>query len=86
MIIKVKIIPRCKINQIIGFEEDILKIRIKASPEKGKANKELIRFIASELSIAQRRITILSGHTSKLKKLQIDEYSKKYLTQVIANK
>ncbi|NGX48898.1 MAG: hypothetical protein K940chlam5_00492 [Candidatus Anoxychlamydiales bacterium] len=86
MILKVKIIPKSKINQIIGFEEDTLKIRIKASPEKGKANKELIRFIAKSLHIAQSRISIISGHTSRLKKLQIEGISKKDLTQVIVNK
>ena len=86
MILKVKIIPKSKVNRILGFEEDILKIRIKASPEKGKANKELIRFIAKSLSIAQSRITIISGHTSRLKKLQIEDISKKDLTQVIVNK
>ncbi|NGX44741.1 MAG: hypothetical protein K1060chlam3_00916 [Candidatus Anoxychlamydiales bacterium] len=86
MILKVKIIPKSKVNQIIGFEEDTLKIRIKASPEKGKANKELIRFIAKSLSIAQSRISIISGHTSRLKKLQIEGISKKDLTQVIVNK
>ncbi|NGX41112.1 MAG: hypothetical protein KR126chlam4_00948 [Candidatus Anoxychlamydiales bacterium] len=86
MIIKVKIIPKSKVNQIISFEEDTLKIRIKASPEKGKANKELIRFIAKSLSIAQNRISIVSGHTSRLKKLQIGGISKKDFTQVIVNK
>ncbi|NGX34905.1 MAG: hypothetical protein K1060chlam1_01265, partial [Candidatus Anoxychlamydiales bacterium] len=82
MNIKVKIIPKSKVNQIIGFKEDTLKIRIKASPEKGKANKELIRFIAKRLSISQSRISILSGHTSRIKKLSIEGISKKDLTQV----
>jgi len=79
MIINVKIIPNSKINQIIVFQENILKIRIKATPEKGKANKELIHFLAKELSMAQSRITIVSGQTSKLKKLQIEGFSKKDL-------
>ncbi|NGX43974.1 MAG: hypothetical protein K1060chlam3_00132 [Candidatus Anoxychlamydiales bacterium] len=86
MILKVKIIPKSKVNQIVGFAEDTLKIRIKASPEKGKANKELIRFIAKSLSIAQSRVSIISGNTSRLKKLQIEDFSKKDFTQVIVNK
>jgi len=86
MIIKVKIIPKSKVNQIIGFTEDTLKIRIKATPEKGKANKELIRFIAKSLHVAQSKISIISGHSSRLKKLQIEDFSKKDFTQVIVNK
>ncbi|NGX52673.1 MAG: hypothetical protein KR126chlam5_00976 [Candidatus Anoxychlamydiales bacterium] len=86
MILKVKIIPKSKVNQIVGFAEDTLKVRIKASPEKSKANKELIRFIAKSLSIAQSRVSIISGNTSRLKKLQIENFSKKDFTQVIVNK
>lgn len=86
MIILVKIIPRSRANQVVGFKEDVLKIRIKAFPEKGKANLELIRFLAKELSIAQNRITILSGHTSRLKKLQIEGFTRKRMTQAVVNK
>jgi uncharacterized protein len=39
MIIKIKIIPKALRNEIVGFENEILKIKCTAAPEKGKANE-----------------------------------------------
>ncbi|NGX63033.1 MAG: hypothetical protein KR126chlam6_00439 [Candidatus Anoxychlamydiales bacterium] len=86
MIIKVKITPNSRANQVIGFEQDTLKIKIKAPAEKGKANKELISFLAKKLKIAKSSITILTGQTSRLKKLKIESVSIKNFTQLIVNK
>lgn len=86
MIITVKITPNSRMNRVVGFEEDILKIKIKAPPEKGKANKELINFLAKKLKIAKSSIKILTGQTSRLKKLKIEGMSIKNFTQLIVNK
>ena len=48
-IIILKITPNSNKNEFVSFENDILKIKIKAPAEKGKANKELIKFISKEL-------------------------------------
>ncbi|MBN2479674.1 MAG: YggU family protein [Parachlamydiales bacterium] len=86
IIINVKIIPNSSVNKIVGFEnENILKIRIKAPPEKGKANKVLIKFLSKTLAIPPYYIEIISGHTSKLKKLKIFGITKNLLTQIADN-
>ena len=41
LIIQVKITPNAKQNQIIGWKEDILCLKIKGVPEKGLVNEEL---------------------------------------------
>jgi uncharacterized protein (TIGR00251 family) len=50
---------------------DVLKIKIKAPPDKGKANDELIDFLAKAFRVAKSDISILSGHTGRLKKIEI---------------
>jgi uncharacterized protein YggU (UPF0235/DUF167 family) len=52
-----------------------LRVRIRGIPEKGKVNEELIAFLAKTLGIAKSRIEILSGHTSRLKRLKIEGIS-----------
>lgn len=73
MKLSVKIIPNAKVSEIIGWENNHLKIRIKAQPIEGKANDELIRFLAKTFKLTQSDITIKSGHNSKLKVLELPE-------------
>lgn len=73
MIIQVKVTPNASKTQIVGWEGDVLKVRVKGVPEKGRVNEELIEFLAEELEIAKSKIAIISGHTSRLKRIEIKE-------------
>lgn len=80
MKLTVKITPNAKRNFVEGFKEGVLKIQIKAPPEKGKANDVLISFLADFFHINKNEIRIKSGHTSRIKILEIDndiEFSSK---------
>ena len=65
---KLKIIvrPNSPKNRIIGWnkEKQALKVNIKALPEKGKANVEIIKFFSR---LAKKQVKIVSGKTSKTK-------------------
>lgn len=73
--ITLKVTPNASNNQIIGWKEDLLCLRIRGAPEKGRVNNELIAFIASLLDISKSQIEIVSGHTSRLKRLKIEGIS-----------
>jgi hypothetical protein len=70
--IKLYIRPGAAETRVEGIYQDRIKIRINAPPEKGRANKELIKFIAGILSIPKSRISITSGKTSNYKEIQIN--------------
>ena len=70
MTLRVKVIPRSPKTEIVGTMADgTLKIRIAAPPEKGKANDELIRFLAAHYGVS--RVEIISGHTASLKMVRL---------------
>ncbi len=71
MYLFVKIIPKAHKSEIIGWENDRLKIRIAAIPENGLANAELIRFLSSMLGIAKSQVILVQGEKSRLKKMLI---------------
>jgi len=48
-----------------------IKIRIKAVPEKGRANAELIKFLSGELNVPKENISIISGASSQLKLVKV---------------
>jgi len=59
--------PNAKRNEVLGFAEGILRLKIAAPPVEGKANKELISFLSKTLGRNKSSITIDRGHTSKVK-------------------
>lgn len=86
MDIKIKVIPKSSINAIIGFDEDILKVKLTAVPEKGLANRALITLLSKTLKIPKSDITILKGETSSSKILRIANISKDDLDKLFIKK
>ena len=75
--LRIKVLPKSSTNEVTEIMTDdtgeqTIKIRIKAVPEKGKANEELIKFLSKELSIPKDKITIISGKSTQLKLVRFD--------------
>lgn len=60
-----------KTEFIEEMADGTLKIAVKAVPEKGKANLELIRYLAKEAGTAKSDIKIISGAGERLKLIKI---------------
>jgi len=50
---------------------DELKIAVQAPPEKGKANKALLKFLAKQIAVTAIELKIVSGQTSEHKQIAI---------------
>lgn len=50
---------------------EALEVRVRAAPEGGKANQEVIEVLAKALSLAKRDVEIISGETSRLKRVSL---------------
>lgn len=69
--LEVHVIPGAAKNEIDGLFNGRLKVRLKAKPKDGEANRELKRFIAKILHIAKSDVEIIRGECSRDKVLQI---------------
>jgi hypothetical protein len=69
--INVKVVPASSKDAIVGWLGGSLKVKVKAPPEKGKANAAVIDLLANQLGIAKDAIEIISGHASSSKVLLI---------------
>lgn len=70
--LRIKVLPKSPKNEVVEIlDDETIKIRIKAAPEKGRANKELISFLSKELATPTSNIKILSGKTDQLKLVKI---------------
>jgi uncharacterized protein (TIGR00251 family) len=69
--------PGAKNTAVAGLHGDALKIRLAAPPVDGKANEALIAFLAAALGVAKQRIELISGASSRAKRLRIDQVDAK---------
>jgi len=69
--LKVRVQPRASRNQVDGFEEDILRLRVTASPTNGHANDGVISLLSDTLSVSKSRLTIVRGHGSRNKLVSV---------------
>ena len=58
-------------TRICGLLDEMLKIKVSAAPEKGKANQCLIKFLAKQLGVKKNALSIISGTTSPIKHVQV---------------
>lgn len=63
--------PGAKKSGIAGQHGDALKIRLAAPPVDGKANNCLIEFIAEKLGVARFQVELISGTTSRRKRIRV---------------
>ncbi|MFH0847702.1 MAG: DUF167 domain-containing protein [Chloroflexota bacterium] len=78
--LSLRVQPSSPKNEVLGFREGILSLRITAPPRDGKANKGLIDFLAEKLGIAKSQIDIVKGHSSRNKVVAISGLSEAEVT------
>jgi uncharacterized protein len=67
--------PGAKRTEVVGVHGESaqarLKIRLAAPPVDGKANAELLRFLAAAFGVALRAVTLVRGETSRQKTVKV---------------
>ena len=59
-------------TEVAGTHGDALKIRLAAPPVDGKANAELLRFLADAFAVALRQVTLVRSETARRKTVRVD--------------
>jgi uncharacterized protein (TIGR00251 family) len=77
-----KIVPGSSRTAVAGLLGDMVKIKVAAPPEKGKANQALVAFLAERLGVKKNDVTILAGQSNPVKQVQVAGIS----AQVLAEK
>ena len=62
-------------TRMSGLLDGMLKVKVSAAPEKGKANQALIKFLAQQLGVKKNAVNIISGQTSPIKQIQVTNLS-----------
>ncbi|MBR4108602.1 MAG: DUF167 domain-containing protein [Akkermansia sp.] len=79
MKLALKVTPGARKNELLGWEEDypqvgrVLKLRIAAPPVEGKANKEIVAFLAKCLSLPKNTVELVHGTSGRIKLVSLPE-------------
>lgn len=64
--------PGATTSALVGPLGDAVKVKVAAPADQGKANAELVRFLAELLGAPSRSVRIVSGHHGRTKVVAID--------------
>jgi len=68
----VSVVPNAKRTGADGLHDGALRVRLAAPPVDGKANEVLLQWVAKELALPHRAVTLARGERSRRKWLEID--------------
>ena len=71
VVLRVVVQPRASRTAVVGSYDGRLKVALKAPPVDGKANGELVRFIAGILQARRSDVRLLQGEASRRKRVLV---------------
>lgn len=69
---------------VVGWEGTSLRVRVRAAPQKGKANEAVCRLIARRLGVPVSAVAVERGHASRGKLLLVDGLTEEELRRRLA--
>ena len=82
LVFNIRVVPRASRSEVTGELDGCLKVRIAAPPVDGAANEEVVKFLAREFARSRADVSILSGQTSRTKRIRVFGGSVKRLLEL----
>jgi uncharacterized protein (TIGR00251 family) len=77
LVLTLHVQPGAARTEVAGLHGDAIKVRLAAPPVDGKANAELVRFLADAFGVPARQVTLVRGETSRQKVVRIESPAKR---------
>lgn len=72
VVLSLHVQPGAKKTEFVGRHGDAMKLRLAAPPVDGKANAQLAAFLGRFCNVARSAVTLVSGETSRAKRVRIE--------------
>ena len=70
-IVDVKVVPRAAKDEIVGWLDGALKVRVQAPPQDGRANRAVEGLLAEALGLKKNAVTVAAGLSSARKRVEV---------------
>ncbi len=67
-----KVNPGAARSEVTGVVDGVLQVKIAALPQKSKANRELISFLAGALGVKKSAVSIIKGESGRHKLVSVE--------------
>ena len=81
--ISINLTPNASKDEILGYCDEYVKIKISAPPNENKANKKLIIFLSNFFNVPKSDVSMISGDKSRLKRIAVKNIDEQIVKQKI---
>ena len=82
--LRVRVVAGARTSGVVGRLGDAWKLRVKAPPERGRANGELVALLARTLDVPRAAVRVARGHTTGEKLVEIDRLTREDVERRLA--
>jgi len=75
LLLAVRVHPRARRNEVVGWQDSVLRLHVTAAPHDGKANHAVTGLLAKALGVAPSRVALVRGATTRDKLFRIERLS-----------
>src|SRR5262245_29759975 len=85
-VVSVRVQPRARRDEIVGWDGSTLRIRVTAPPVDGRANDAVIEVLAAALGVPRASVGLVSGAASRNKLVRVARHSLDELRSILARR
>lgn len=72
----VRVTPNAGLDRLEGIEtcddgHDVLRVRVRAVPDRGKANQAVVGLLARALGVPKSAVALIAGDSARVKTLEV---------------
>ena len=71
-LLHVRVQPRARQNEVVGWQHETLRVRVTAAPHDGVANRAVSRVLAETFGVPISRVVLVRGAASRDKVFRIE--------------
>ena len=70
--LRIRVQPGASRDEVVGWDGDVLRVRLRARAVEGQANRSLVEFLARVLGLRPRQVALVRGERSREKLVDVE--------------
>jgi len=71
LVLSVRVVPRARSDEITGYDDGSVRVRVRAAPAGGQANRAVVQVLADSFGVPKSRVSITGGLGARAKVVRV---------------